>query len=325
MKISKRIKTVLAILLTVGLVWFLAMQVNLADVIQIIQQMPISLLLASFGLYVLGHLGRTIRFYKLLGWKNGFHELFSIVALHNLFINTLPARTGELSYLYMTKKRDVSIAKSGSVLVIARILDMIAIAVILLVAVIMVPVLPAFLATVSYFVAGLLVVSLFMLFSLVHFGKHFMSGLGKLFSLFRLGKTSIAKWVLEKGDEAIDSFKVLKSKGSFFEHLFYSLFIWGVRFVLFWLITIGLGVEVGIWVGIIGITLPMLSTFLPIQGLGGFGTLEGAWVLSFMSLGIAKEVAILTGFGFHIVFLTFSIITGVYGFMALSLIKKLTK
>jgi uncharacterized protein (TIRG00374 family) len=301
------------------------MQVNLADVLQIIKQMPISLLVGSFGLYILGHLGRTIRFYKLLGWKNGFHELFAITCLHNLFINTLPARTGELSYLYMTKKRDVPLTKGGSVLVIARILDMIAIAIVLLVAVIMVPVLPAFLATVSYFVAGLLIVCLFMLFSLVHLGKQFMKGLGKIFTLFRLGKTGIAKWILEKGDEAVDSFKVLKSKGSFFEHLFYSLFIWGVRFVLFWLITIGLGVEVGIWVGIIGITLPMLSTFLPIQGLGGFGTLEGAWVISFMSLGIAKEVAIITGFGFHIVFLVFSIITGVYGFMMLSVAKKLRK
>jgi hypothetical protein len=86
---------------------------------------------------------------------------------------------------------------------------------------------------------------------------------------------------------------------------------------LFYLITIGLGVKIGIWIGIIGIMFPMISTFLPIQGLGGFGTFEGVWTISFMSLGISKEVAILTGFGFHLTFLMFAIIMGVYGLLTL--------
>jgi len=323
MKISKRIKLVSALILTAALIWILSAQVNLVNIIGLLKAVPLHILAAAFVLYILGHLGRTVRFYRLLGWKNSFHDLFSIVCLHNLFINTLPARTGEFSYLYLTKKRDVPLAKSGSMLIIARILDLISIALILLLAVLFAENLPAFITKFSHLVTALLLACLLLLFSLSYFGSEFINALDKIFSFFGLGKSKAVKLLLEKGNEAAESFKVLKSRKAFSEHLFYSLFIWGVRFVLFWLITIGLGIEVGIWIGIIGITLPLLSTFLPIQGLGGFGTLEGAWTISFMSLGISKEAAILSGFGFHIVFLMFAVITGVYGFLVPSILKKL--
>jgi len=323
MKISKRVKIVLAVIITVVLVWVLSAQVNLLDISGLLKTMPVHLLIVSFVLYVFGHLGRTLRFYRLLDWKNSFHDLFSIVCVHNMFINTLPARTGEVSYFYMTKKRGISLTKGGSILVLARILDMISIAIILLVSVFFAGSLPVFFTKLSYFIAAGLVVCMLLLFSLVYFGQHFLKLVRKVFSFIGFGKSRLVDWIIERGEEIVESFKVLKSWKSFFEHLFYSFFIWSVRFVLFYLITIGLGLDIGVWVCIIGLILPIFSAFLPVQGIGGFGTIEGAWTLSFMALGVSKEAAILTGFGFHIVFLMYTLILGAYGFIVPLILKKL--
>jgi len=322
---KKTVKTILAIILTAVLVWLLSSQVNLVETFGLIKSLPLQILLASFGLYILGHIGRAVRFYRLLGWKTGFHELFSIVCLHNLFINTLPARTGEVSYLYMTQKRDVPLTKAGSVLVIARVLDMISISLILVFAVSFTESLPAVLTAFSQWIIILLLVCLFFLFMAVYFGTNVIEVLQKVSGKFKFGESKKVQWLLEKGMEIAESFTVLKSRWKFLEHLSYSLFIWGVRFVLFWLILFGLGIEIGIWLGIIGITLPMISTFLPIQGLGVFGTFEGVFAGSFILLGVATQTAILSGFAFHIVFLTYAIVMGLYGFVVLTLVPKLKK
>ncbi|MFH1450629.1 MAG: lysylphosphatidylglycerol synthase transmembrane domain-containing protein [archaeon] len=324
MKITTTLKIVTGAALTSILIWILSKQANLFDVANLLKSLPISVVLAGFVLYVSGHLGRAVRFSRLLGWKGSLHELFCIVCVHNLFVNTLPARSGELSYLYMTKKRDIPLTKGGPTLILARIFDLISIALLLLVSVFFAGTSSPLLSKISVWVAVLLILCFVCLFALIRFSTAILGFFHKLFSKIGFGGKKPVKWLLEKGGEIADSFNVLNSIGKFLEQLGYSVFIWGVRFVFFFLITKGLGVNLGLWVGIIAISLPILSTFLPIQGIGSFGTLEGIWALSFMALGVSKEAAVLSGFGFHLVFLLFTVLTGLYGFIFLR-VSKLAK
>jgi hypothetical protein len=66
----------------------------------------------------------------------------------------------------------------------------------------------------------------------------------------------------------------------------------------------------------------VFSTMLPIQGIGGFGTMEGGWALGFIAVGAAEEVAINTGFGFHLIVLLFTITLGIYGYIKIFYIRK---
>jgi len=58
----------------------------------------------------------------------GIRDLFKIVCVHNMMNNLLPARTGEVSYIYLINKvheRDIS--EGIATLVVARVFDFIVI------------------------------------------------------------------------------------------------------------------------------------------------------------------------------------------------------
>ena len=63
-----------------------------------------------------------------------------------------------------------------------------------------------------------------------------------------------------------------------------------------------------------------LAAALPISGLGGFGTFEAAWALSFSQLGFSTEHAVLSGILAHAVS---QMVEYVFGLAALVYIMRL--
>jgi len=82
-----------------------------------------------------------------------------------------------------------------------------------------------------------------------------------------------------------------------------------------------MGLDLMMWVVILGSTFSIISTLLPIQGIGGFGTSEIAWALAFITLGLSKEVAISSGFGIHILIVVYFLILGSFGIFIIKLNK----
>jgi uncharacterized membrane protein YbhN (UPF0104 family) len=60
-------------------------------------------------------------------------------------------------------------------------------------------------------------------------------------------------------------------------------------------------------------TFSLLTTILPFQGIGGFGTMEGGWTIGFMLFGMSKDLAIISGFGVHIITIFYFLVLGVIG------------
>jgi uncharacterized membrane protein YbhN (UPF0104 family) len=62
-------------------------------------------------------------------------------------------------------------------------------------------------------------------------------------------------------------------------------------------------------------TILFMLSILPIQGIGGFGTFEGSWAVSFMAVGVSKEAAISSGFLSHIFGIFCILILFIIGFI----------
>ncbi len=78
-----------------------------------------------------------------------------------------------------------------------------------------------------------------------------------------------------------------------------------------------IGIHLNLWAIFTGATFVVFATLLPVQGIAGFGTIEGTWTVVFLLLGVEKELAITSGFGFHIVRLTYATILGVISLLIL--------
>ncbi|KUK13726.1 MAG: hypothetical protein XD52_0990 [bacterium 42_11] len=80
----------------------------------------------AFALYLVTYLLRTERWNCLLPKKINTTELFKIVALHTASSNVLPAKLGELLFPTLLKRKGIGIVLSGSLLLLARGMDALA-------------------------------------------------------------------------------------------------------------------------------------------------------------------------------------------------------
>ena len=128
-------KAILSIIITVVLVWFLLSQVEVQEIVTSLKDVPPHLVLIGFFFYALSYLFRALRFRVLLQKAIGLGTLFNIVAVHTMWTNLLPFRTGELSYLYLLKKKGGvgSYLTGVPSLVLARVFDLVAISVLFII------------------------------------------------------------------------------------------------------------------------------------------------------------------------------------------------
>ncbi len=123
-------------------------------------------------------------------------------------------------------------------------------------------------------------------------------------------------WSFAKIDETIKSLEIIRSKDMVFGTFISSLLIWVSGYLVYLILLTGMGINISIWAVIIGATFVVFASFL-FQGFAGLGTLEGSWALAFIALGVPKEMAILSGFGFHIFKILYSVIPGVIAYLIL--------
>ncbi len=79
-----------------------------------------------------------------------------------------------------------------------------------------------------------------------------------------------------------------------------SLASWAMIFWTFIAFLRGFGVDLSFLKMVFGSTVAVIANALPISGIGNWGTLEAGWAAGFLMVGLSKEKAIATGFGFHI-------------------------
>lgn len=304
---------IVGIVISIVFIWILLTQISLSEIILVLSKINLNIFALGFCLYLSTYFFRVLRFKILLNNKIGFKKLFSIVCVHNLVNNLLPARTGELSYVYMVKKNGVSTGEGIATLMIARIFDIIAISSLFFVSALFVGNLPVLLLNAVWMIAGVLAILILFLFSLAYKGEKVVKIADKILEKIKLKKFKIVGFLLKKAEETVKNFETIKSKKVILYSFLLSLFVWYCLYSMNYVLLGGMGLDLVIWIVVLGSTFSVISTLLPIQGIAGFGTYEGTWALAFIALGLTKEVAISSGFGVHIILVVYFLITGSFG------------
>lgn len=278
---------------------------------------PVLALIVGFVLYSLLVWSKALRFRELLELDVPVRQLTPILALHTFWGNLLPMRSGDLSYIYLMKRREgVDETKSVASLMLASIIDL------MLLLGFMVGIgwllrsnLIGELSRTILFIAPLmmfcaLAILLFTACTAPNACIAFASYCAK--PLLHFEKRPIT-WLVDKCLNVIHELTHIRFDRRFSKIWGYSLLGLAIRFGF----QCYLAREMGIDVSIVRLTFALAFTsifnLLPVQSVGNFGTVEFpfAWVL--MRFGTEKDLAIVAGFSLHLIILLYCIPLGIYG------------
>ena len=313
---SKTIAKISAVVITAVLLAILLSQIQIADIIVTLASIDPLYLVAGFILYTCSYYFRALRFHILLNKEVRLRDLFNIVCVHNMVNNILPARTGELSYIYLLKKLHNKKTGEGiATLFVARVFDFISISLLFLVSAFMMHELPKMIIKLVWVIALFLGLIAIFLIALLLFGKPFLNLVKTFFEMFNWDKKHFADYLLRKGEETVESFEKIKISGKIIiiALILNSFAIWLFLYSLNYILVRAMDINLSYFEVVFASTFAVFTTILPIQGIGGFGTLESGWTVGFIAVGVTKEVAISSGFGFHIILWLYFVILGCWG------------
>ena len=296
------IKTLVFLILSLSIAYFLLRKLDITETVIIIKNANIALIIASCFIYFISNYFKMLRFRVMLrDYQITLLDLYTITSYHNFFNQIMPARTGELTFVYYLKKiGTVDISKGLHILVVTRIFDFIVISAFFICSIIL-----YFGANTSFAMViigvAFLVISIITLFNL----KWLVIWSGKLFHVLTarpyFRQKPLVGRILGKIDVVVDEFSSFKA-GRFVPMLaLTSILTWSALYFLFYLTIRSFGIDIGVIQSVAGSTGGVLTNVLPINSFGSFGTLEAGWTGGFMLVGMSEHDAIFTGFGYHII------------------------
>ena len=252
---------------------------------------------AFLVLLLAGVAARAIRFRLLLGPPIRMSLLTGIVLVRNLFVDLLPARLGELSYVYLLTSRAGRRVEDGlASLMLSVAFDVVALTPLLLLALLTVGSGGA--------VAGPWLAAAALVLGALGFGGARLAGPRVARALAPPGST-VAGRRAALGELIRRTALVLDdawARGIAVPVLAISIVVRLCKFgSYFFLVLAILGpridstTELGFFRVFIGVLSAELAAALPIPTIASFGTFEAAWTVSFMQLGFAREDAIVSG------------------------------
>lgn len=301
----------LSLIITLVLLWLLSSQIKAADFIQTLRRIHIPFLLAFIALSLVNTGLRALRYqWLLLPRAISFGHIFLVTLVRNLFVDLLPARSGSLSYIYVLNSRlDFPFESATSSFVLAFVFDFLTLSPFLIAAIFFVGT-----GTGGIPVGFLMIVSLifFLIFLLIYLrivriGNLGLRGLRFLVKRFHLKEGSTVQLIETKWKLTLEALKRIKASGIDWPLIWLSL---GIRLAKYGSLTFLLASllhshgfklkNISFWKTILGITGAELTSILPIKGLGGFGTWETAWSLTFKLMKFEPRLAVLSGLGIHL-------------------------
>jgi uncharacterized membrane protein YbhN (UPF0104 family) len=311
------VRFLLPLVITVLILFFFFRDISFMDIKENFLKIPLSTLLAFILLSMLGTLLRAIKYHILLSGKLAFSDIFLITLVRNFAVDLLPARSAALIfYTYLTKKKGLSLEEGASSFIVSVFYDGLAL---------------------SFMLGGLVfflktginktaIYSGILLIFMVSVGMIFFSDKVIGFVLgFRITRRfkkienplkNIYTYLLnhKRNSERIIVFIL-----SFFIRIIKYIFI----YILFeGVVQIGWGTKI-FSVFSFSLAITELSSLLPIQGLGGFGTWELAFAVSFGTMfnayAISRSTIQSAGFIIHITTQVWEYFIGLLAFLYLNI------
>lgn len=307
-----------AAFLTLLTFYVLFLFIDPAQTIAILSQVSMTAVLLGFLFYMGSTFFRAARFH-VVHPSVSTRTFFSIASIHTLLTNVLPARTGELTFPVLLKRIDgSSFISSLSMLFVVRIFDLIAVFILFFAALAMTySRLDARLHLPMLAVSIAFLIGLALVFCVLVFGKRALAIARRMLFFDGLKNSRVTGWIFSKLELLLDGFQVIRKTRALSRIILFSIIIWLCNYVTVLILVRSMGLNLSILVLTLGLTFSTLFSSLPIHGIGSFGTLEGAWTLIFLSFGAPKEIALATGFGFHIFNIGYLVVLGILGMIHL--------
>ena len=310
---KKTKKIILGAIITIILSYFLLNQINIKDIKILIDNISINYIILGLGLYTFSNILRALRL-KLMLKEITVKRLIPIVFLHNMFNQLLPAKIGEISFLYLTKKeKNSKLEDNLSSLVIVRIFDFIIMLLMFLTSIFLLKDLPSIFYNLFWIVLVILLVSVTSIFILKKLDDLFPNVLIRLLNKLMPNKHKEKASIFLKS--FLFSLKNTINRKNFIQVLTITITIWIMAYMAVYSILLSIGIDIGLAKVIIGSTFLVITTLLPIQGLAGLGSAEGFWTLGYVLLGVSKDIAIISGFTVHLTQIIYFLILGAIGYL----------
>jgi uncharacterized protein (TIRG00374 family) len=233
----------------------------------------------------------------------------------------LPSKLGELSYPYLLNKiSGMSMTEGLASLIASRVYDFFLTLIFFLVA----SVSSHALLNVNLFLVVLLSVSLIGLTFLAFFYmplllRWFSNALNGISQWIGLKNRTPIHWLQVKLHEMGEDFCAIRARGTYLSVTLASLISWVMAFWMFYAFLRGFGIDISFMRVVFGSTIALITSALPVGGLGNWGTLEVGWAAGFLLVGLSKEKAIATGLGVHILIFITSALFGLICWITLTL------
>ena len=303
----------ISLAVTGSIFWYLLSQIDPAELVTTARSMTPRYLWAFVSLLLAGVVARAVRFWLLLDRAAPLTLLTLIVMARNMFVDLLPARLGELSYVYLVTQRAGRPAEDGlASLFLAVLFDLIALAPLLILAILVV-------VGDGALSVPLLAGAASVLGLLAYASMRVAAPLG----------TWVVEWFAPDGSadwraraaqlirRTVEALRCVQSRRIFGPVLMVSMVVRLCKFGSYYFLVLAimgplghptdlatsgeLEGGLGFFHVFLGVVSAELAAALPIPSVGSFGTFEAAWAFSFSQLGFSTEDAIISGILAHVV------------------------
>ncbi|GAK57005.1 hypothetical protein U27_03969 [Candidatus Vecturithrix granuli] len=302
--------------------WLIS-QLEWSATLEILRNVPVSLLLAGFMIYGLSFYLRALRLQLLLPAGMNTNHLFPIVLIHYMALNLIPARLGELSYVYLLKRiNGVPTGYSISNLLIARIFDQFAIAFLFLVSVAVVDLPTQWLRLVSLSVGIFFIVTLVLLIVILAYKERVLHWIQQIVRKLKWHEHPLIYKVMREIEGMVAAFREIQVKAQALRIFGLSVLIWIGIFSLNYVLLVAFHVSLSYIEVILTSTFIILIGLLPLRVFSMIGVHETTWVFIALALGISRNVAITAAIGTHILLTFYLFVFGGYGLWRLQRLER---
>lgn len=244
-------------------------------------------------------------------------KLFCIVAIHSFWNNILPARSGELTFLYLTKKHfHMGIGNSTAILITIRLYDFLMTSIIFVFACLFFgyelrnsP----FLISVAILVTVIMILLLWNLSLLIRY----------LIGLIREIRflASVKEKIIHLLSHVLYSTTQMRNIKTHLYLIISTIFCSILTIFIFQMVMISLNINRSIIATIVGSSFALFASMLPLNAPGNTGLLDAGWVLGFLLVGLDKNSAVLSAIIMHSMFIISASLVGLLGYLILRMLE----
>lgn len=301
------------VLLGVGLLCWLLSRADLRTIANMLATTDLRWFLVGGVTYLVSSGLRAFRFVRLNRLPlDRVSSMTAVVLAMSLANQILPARLGELSYVYLARKtEDLPLGQGFLSLIVARLWDLVTIgSLFALAAVYLQGQLPSRTRILVWAAAGCSALAVMAVIALVAWRGFLFRTALNLLNRSLLARLPAQRKLVRMVRDMEVGLALMGGSVHFGSTLLCSVAVWLSSFGMTHALLMSLGVSVTLGETVVGASLAALASILPINSIGSFGTLEAGWTAGFVLVGMDPDLALATGFAIHLLALAHTVACG---------------